>query len=290
MSILPSVIVPGLVRAEHVHAPEVFDRSQAFHDHFLLRHPARTVGKIDRDDRRKQLWREPNREREREQKRIEHRFVQENVEGKNREHEQQRDLRQQIAEPPHAAFELCFRSAQPQALRNFSEARVFPVRRSRLCPNRSPHACRGKLAALGLSVIVGSTSVFSAGNVSPVSAASLTNSSRASSSRPSPGMIAPAESSATSPGTISASGTIASAPSRNTRAFVSTSARNFATASVALYSCQNPSTPLTRTIARIKVASVWSCKKSDTIAAPIKIRIIGLLNWAMKSASAPARR
>jgi len=67
-------------------------------------------------------------------------------------------------------------------------------------------------------------------------------------------------------------------------------ARKPATASVAAYSCQNPSTPLASTIARINVASVWYCKKSDTIAAPIKIRMIGLLNCATKSASAPVRR
>jgi hypothetical protein len=47
---------------------------------------------------------------------------------------------------------------------------------------------------------------------------------------------------------------------------------------------------LASTIARINVASVWSCKKRDTIAAPIKIKIIGLLNWATKSANAPVRR
>jgi hypothetical protein len=47
---------------------------------------------------------------------------------------------------------------------------------------------------------------------------------------------------------------------------------------------------LASTIARINVASVWSSKKSDTIAAPIKIRIIGLLNWGMKRASTPVRR
>ena len=91
-------------------------------------------------------------------------------------------------------------------------------------------------------------------------------------------MIAPADSSTTSPGTTSASGMITSLPSRSTRAFVSTSARNFATAFVALYSCQNPSTALASTIARINVASVRSCKKSERIAAPIKIRMIGLLN------------
>ena len=90
--------------------------------------------------------------------------------------------------------------------------------------------------------------------------------------------LRPADSNATSPGTISATGTRTSAPSRSTRTFVSTTARNFSTAFAAPYSCQKPSTPLTNTIAKMNAASLASWRKIDRIAAPIRMRTIGLLN------------
>ena len=48
--------------------------------------------------------------------------------------------------------------------------------------------------------------------------------------------------------------------------------------------------PLIRTIARIKPASVWSWRNNDTAAAPIKIRMIGLLNCANSRTSEEALR
>ena len=57
----------GLIRAEHIHAPEILDRGEPLHDHLLRGHPARTVGKIDADDGREELRGEADGEREREE-------------------------------------------------------------------------------------------------------------------------------------------------------------------------------------------------------------------------------
>ena len=102
---------------------------------------------------------------------------------------------------------------------------------------------------------------FSTGYVSPVSAASSTNRSRASSSRQSPGMMFPAARRTTSPGTTCSTGTSTSAPSRRTVAFTWTMASSLATASAAPFSCQKPRKPLTATMTRMMMASGASCQE-----------------------------
>ena len=99
---------------------------------------------------------------------------------------------------------------------------------------------------------------FSTGKVSPVRAASSTKRSFASRMRPSPGIMSPALSSTTSPGTTSSTGTSTGRPSRRTVARTWTRASSFSTASAAPHSCQKPSRPLTRTMARMIRASVAS--------------------------------
>ena len=44
----------GLVRAQHVHRPEVLDRIEALDDDLLSRHRHRAFGQIDRHDHRQQ--------------------------------------------------------------------------------------------------------------------------------------------------------------------------------------------------------------------------------------------
>src|SRR5450830_1910115 len=61
----------GLVRAQHVHCPEVLDRVEALDDDLLLRHRHGTLGQIDRHDHRQHLWRESHRHGDREQQRLE---------------------------------------------------------------------------------------------------------------------------------------------------------------------------------------------------------------------------
>ena len=76
----------------------------------------------------------------------------------------------------------------------------------------------------------------------------------------------------------SQAGTSISWPSRKTLALVVTIASNFCNALAALCSCQNPNSPLIRTITRMITASVGSRRKKERAAAPIKISVIGLLN------------
>ena len=91
-------------------------------------------------------------------------------------------------------------------------------------------------------------------------------------------MADPADTKITSPGTTFSAGTSISWPSRKTLALVVTIANSFFNALAALCSCQNPNRPLIRTMTRMITASVGSCRKKDSTAAPIKISVIGLLN------------
>ena len=68
------------------------------------------------------------------------------------------------------------------------------------------------------------------------------------------------------------------APSRMTAALIRTERSSFSTASAAPRSCQKPSRPLARTIARMIEASTGSRRKKDSPAAKKRIRIMGLLN------------
>ena len=108
---------------------------------FLRRHPPRAVRQIDADDRRQKLRRQPDRERERKQKRIEDRFVEINIEGEDRQDEQKGDLPEEISEAPDAVFEFGFRRAQSSAVRKL--CRSSRDRRSRRRPVRfrSRRAC-----------------------------------------------------------------------------------------------------------------------------------------------------
>ncbi len=121
---------------------------------------------------------------------------------------------------------------------------------------------------------------FSTGKVSPVRVASATNRSVSSRTRPSPGMMSPAFRSTTSPRTTCSTGTSRGWPSRRTVALIWTRASSFSRASAARHSCQKPSKPLPRTMARMMRASLASPRKSDRTAAKRRIRTMGLLNWA----------
>ena len=127
---------------------------------------------------------------------------------------------------------------------------------------------------------------FSTGKVSPVKVASATKRSVSSRTRPSPGMMSPAFRSTMSPGTTCSEGTSTGLPSRRTLALVWTRASSFFKASAAPRSCQKPSSPLAKTMARMMRASVASPKNSDRTAAKTRIRMIGLLNWASRRARA----
>jgi len=84
----------GFVGAQHVHTAEIFNRGQAFDDHLLLRHSLSAVGEIDADDGRQQLRRQADGQRHGKQKGLKDRALQVHIDGKNREHQQQRDFQQ----------------------------------------------------------------------------------------------------------------------------------------------------------------------------------------------------
>jgi hypothetical protein len=88
--------------------------------------------------------------------------------------------------------------------------------------------------------------------------ASSTNRSLDSMTRQSPGTLLPADRTTMSSGTICSSGTSTEAPPRSTAALVCTVTSSLATALAAPCSCQNPNSPLTRTMATIIPPSAWS--------------------------------
>ena len=126
-ALLPSVIVPVLSEQSTFMLPKFSIAASRFTITFFCGHATRAVRKIDADDRRKKLRRQPDGEREREQERIENRFVQVNVESKDREHEHECHFGKQITESPNAALELCFRRAESQTFGDFAELRFRPV-------------------------------------------------------------------------------------------------------------------------------------------------------------------
>ena len=85
------------------------------------------------------------------------------------------------------------------------------------------------------------------------------------------GILSPDFSTAMSPGTTSSKGISCDLLSRNIVVFNCTISNNLATASVASFSCQNPSSPLTITIEIMIIASsVWP-RKNDSIEVKIKL-------------------
>ena len=111
----------GFIGADHVHAAEVFNRSEPFDDHLLLRHSFGAVGKVDADNRRQQLRGEPNRERQRKEKGVQDRTCQVDVDGKDGDHQHQRHFHKEIAELPYAAFKVRFLRPEFEPLGHLAE-------------------------------------------------------------------------------------------------------------------------------------------------------------------------
>ena len=118
----------GLVAAEDVHAAEVLDRREAPDDHLAERHALRAVRQVDADDGGKQLRREADRDGQREDEGLENRAVEGDVDREDGDHQDQRDLHQEVPEPTNAALEFGFRGAEPQPFGHFAELR--PRRRA----------------------------------------------------------------------------------------------------------------------------------------------------------------
>ena len=130
---------------------------------------------------------------------------------------------------------------------------------------------------------------FSTGNDSPVSDASLTKKSSASSTSPSAGTRLPAASSTTSPGTTSRASTSTAWPSRSRRARKPTRASSLSTARDAAYSWVKLSAALAAMIVITINESSQSRLRAETAAANTRINSSGLLNCAASVASGPPR-
>ena len=98
----------GFIGADDVHAAIVLDRRKAFDNHLVLRHPFGAMRKVDADDRGQQLWGQSDGECQRKEKGIKGWTCQQDVDGKDRDHQKQRDLHEEIAESPYAALKFRF--------------------------------------------------------------------------------------------------------------------------------------------------------------------------------------
>ena len=102
------------VGAQHIHAAEVLDGGEPFHNHLLAGHAAGAMGQVHADDRRQQLRRQAHPQRQGEQKGVDNRAVEVDVDREDQRDQEQRDLQQQVAEAAHSSLELGFRPALAQ--------------------------------------------------------------------------------------------------------------------------------------------------------------------------------
>ena len=105
----------GLVGAQDRHAAEVLDRGQALDEHAAPGERAGPAAQVDRDDRRQELGRQADRERDGEQQRLDERTLEGDIGREDPDDEQQDDPRHEEAEASHPALEVvasaCARSA-----------------------------------------------------------------------------------------------------------------------------------------------------------------------------------
>src|SRR6185503_19017041 len=95
-----------LVAAENVHASEVLDRRELLDDHLLSRHPDRAPREGYRHHHGQELRGQPDRQRDREEKRLQDVPMQEGVDQEDEEYEEHDHLQDQEAESTRAALEL----------------------------------------------------------------------------------------------------------------------------------------------------------------------------------------
>ena len=79
------------------------------------------MGQVDADDRRQQLRREPNRERQGKQKGVQNRARQVDVDSEDSDHQHQRHFHEEIAESPYTMFKVRFLRPKLEPLRHLTE-------------------------------------------------------------------------------------------------------------------------------------------------------------------------
>ena len=112
---------PGLVRAQHVHAAQVMDRAEPFHDHLRLRHADGAPRERHRDDHRQEFGREPDSESHGEQEALQPGPVEQQVDQQHKQHEDLGQANDQHAESVGALFQGGGRWRSPQAAADLAE-------------------------------------------------------------------------------------------------------------------------------------------------------------------------
>ena len=104
-----------LVAAEDLHAAEVLDGRKLLDEDLLPRHPPRALRQRDRDDHRHHLRRHPDCERDREEKRLQQRALENDVDQQDEQHQQHDHPRDHQPEVAYATAELGLRRPHRQA-------------------------------------------------------------------------------------------------------------------------------------------------------------------------------
>ena len=173
----------GFVTAQQGHAPQVLDRRQSPHDDLLGRHTGRPASQVDHYDGRQKLRRQTDGQRQREHQRFQHRPLEVDVHREDPQHQQQRQLHQQVAEAAQAVLEVGLRRLRCQARGDpphlGAGARPHDQDPRGAADDVRPRNTAPLRRASGVSAGVGAAP-FSAGSLSPVSGASETKRSRAS--------------------------------------------------------------------------------------------------------------
>jgi hypothetical protein len=96
----------GLVAAQDVDRAEILDRGQVLDDHLDARHLHRATRQRDRGDHRQKFGRQADRERDREQQRLERIAPRADADHQDEQHQKEHGLNDQRAEMARAALEL----------------------------------------------------------------------------------------------------------------------------------------------------------------------------------------
>ena len=110
-----------LVGEEDLDVPEVLDRDETLDDHLSLREPPGAGREADADDRRQQLGREPDRDREREEERLDDGAAERHVDDQDRDRECAREAHEQNREVAKAELERRLRLALAELRRDLAE-------------------------------------------------------------------------------------------------------------------------------------------------------------------------
>ena len=118
----------GLVREQHLDVAEVLDADEALHDHPSSRQTASARRQADGHDRRQQLRRQANGDREREESRLEDRTSERDVDHEDRARQHHGDGREQTREGLQPLLErgLSLPLAEPQGDRAERSVRARP--------------------------------------------------------------------------------------------------------------------------------------------------------------------